>query len=164
MKSKQHLDNFVTIMTFTYPMELAVLRGRLEADGIECRVLDELTVQVNPFYSNAIGGVKLQVRESDIQKAIGILIEGGYIKNEDLQPPKGQTKPDRATLTSKEVNIKCPNCGSGEVSKNKFSEKAFAISVLLLGFPLPFINKTYRCFDCGQNFKKLMNSRTENIK
>jgi type III secretory pathway lipoprotein EscJ len=66
-------------MTFTYPMELAVLRTRLEADGIECLVLDELTVQANPLYSNAVGGVKLQVRESDIQKAVEILKDGGYI-------------------------------------------------------------------------------------
>lgn len=78
-------------------MELAILRGRLEADGIECRVLDELTVQVNPFYSNAIGGIKLQVKESDIQKAIEILKEGGYIKDEDLQAPKSQMKLDNAT-------------------------------------------------------------------
>ena len=78
-------------------MELAILRGRLDADGIECRVLDELTVQVNPFYSNAIGGIKLQVKERDIQRAVEILKEGGYIKDEDLQPPKSQTKLDNAT-------------------------------------------------------------------
>lgn len=93
----QQMNNFVTIMTFLNPMELAVLRGRLEADGIECRVLDELTAQVNPFYANAIGGIKLQVRESDVQKAIEILKEGGYIKDEDLQPPKNQAKLDKIT-------------------------------------------------------------------
>ena len=91
------MDNFVTIMTFTHPTELAVLRTRLEADGIECLVLDELTAQVNPFYSNAIGGVKLQVKESDVPKTIEILKEGGYIKDEDLQPSKSFTKLDNAT-------------------------------------------------------------------
>lgn len=91
------MDNFVTIMTFTHPTELAVLRTRLEADGIECLVLDELTAQVNPFYSNAIGGVKLQVKESDVPRTIEILKEGGYIKEEDLHQPKNLIKLDNAT-------------------------------------------------------------------
>jgi hypothetical protein len=91
------LSNFVTIMTFNHPTELLVLRSRLEADGIECSVLDELTAQLNPFYSNAIGGVKLQVKESDLSKAITILKESGYIKEEELQISKRFTKFDNAT-------------------------------------------------------------------
>jgi hypothetical protein len=35
---------------------------------------------------------KISASESDIQKAIEILKEGGYIKDEDLQPSKNQTK------------------------------------------------------------------------
>jgi len=84
-------------MTFTYPTELAVLRLRLEAEGIECRVLDELTVQVYSLYSNAIGGIKLQVKESDVPKTIEILKEGGYIIDQDLQPSKSFLKLDNAT-------------------------------------------------------------------
>ena len=57
-------------------------------------------------------------------------------------------------MKNKELDIKCPNCGSDEVIKSKLSMQAFAISVLLLGFPLPFIRKTYHCFDCGHDFKK----------
>jgi uncharacterized Zn finger protein len=57
-------------------------------------------------------------------------------------------------LRNKNQNINCPNCGSDEVSKLKLSGQAFAISVLLLGFPLPFVSKTYHCFDCGHDFKK----------
>jgi hypothetical protein len=81
-------NNFVTILTLNHPHELAIARGKLQSEGIECFVKDELTIQVNPFYSNAIGGAKLQVRESDIEKAVEILKEGGYIKDNDLQTPK----------------------------------------------------------------------------
>lgn len=91
------MDNFVTIMTFNHPAELAVLRPRLEADGIECVVLDELAAQVAPFYSNAIGGVKLQVKESDVLRAMEILKVGGYINGEDLQHQENLTKFDRVT-------------------------------------------------------------------
>ena len=81
-------NNFITVLTFSYPSEAAIIRGRLEAEGIECFVQDELTVQVNPFYSNAVGGVKLQVRESDLEQAVEILKEAGYIKEEDFKPSK----------------------------------------------------------------------------
>lgn len=78
-------NNFVTVLTVYYSHETALIRGRLEAEGIECNVIDELTVQVNPLYSNAIGGVKLQVRESDFENAIVILKEGGYLTDSDLE-------------------------------------------------------------------------------
>jgi hypothetical protein len=81
-------DNYITVLTFTYPYEVAIIRGRLESEGIECFVQDELTVQVHPFYSNAIGGVKLQVKASDLQQAVEILKETGYLKDEDLQAPE----------------------------------------------------------------------------
>lgn len=84
-------------MTFTYPSELAVLRILLEAEGIECLVMDELTAQVNPFYSNAIGGVKLQVKESDIPRTIEILKEGGYLKNEPIPQQESLAKIDKAS-------------------------------------------------------------------
>jgi hypothetical protein len=53
--------------------------------------------------------------------------------------------------TTKE--IKCPNCGSGETSKPQLSRQAIAISILILGFPVPFMSKTCHCFDCGEDFK-----------
>lgn len=54
-----------------------------------------------------------------------------------------------------EINkIKCPSCGSDEISKPRLSSQAFAISVLLLGFPLPFLSRTFHCFNCRIDFKK----------
>ena len=81
-------DKFVTVFTYTYVYEGAILRSRLESEGITCFVKDELMAQVNPFYSNAIGGIELQVLESDLPRAVEILKEAGYIKDEDLQPDK----------------------------------------------------------------------------
>lgn len=92
------MDNFVTIKTFAYPIDLAVIRGRLEAEGIECVAQDELMAQANPFLSNAIGGIKLQVRQRDLQKAIEILEEGGYLKESDFLPTPLYTKLDNATF------------------------------------------------------------------
>lgn len=93
------MDDFVTVATFTYPTELVIIRARLESEGIECFAKDEMTVQVHNFYSNAIGGIKLQVKQSDTDKAIEILKDAGYIKEADFQPPKFWIKLD--SLTSK---------------------------------------------------------------
>jgi len=92
------LYNWITIKTFTLPIEAAIIRGRLESEGIECFLTNELTTQVNPLYSNAIGGVELQVRESDLQNAIAILKEGGYLPDEDALPSTFLLKLDSITL------------------------------------------------------------------
>jgi hypothetical protein len=82
------MDRYVTISTFMFPTEVVVVQGRLESEGIECRLKDELTVQVHNFYSNALGGVKLQVPERDAERAKAMLKEWGHIKEGD---PEDQT-------------------------------------------------------------------------
>ncbi len=79
------MPKLVIIYTATYPQDILVLRARLESENIECFVQDELTLQTNPFYSNAIGGVKLQVKQEDAELAKEVLREGGYI-------PEGEDK------------------------------------------------------------------------
>src|SRR5690606_939026 len=68
-------------MTFVFPTELAVVKSKLESEGIECRVLDEHTVQVHNFLSQAIGGVRLQVAESNLERARTILEENKLFEN-----------------------------------------------------------------------------------
>ncbi len=64
------MSHLVTIRIFTYPHEAYVIRGRLESEGIQTFLKDEMTVQVHNFYSNAVGGVKLQVLTEDVDKAL----------------------------------------------------------------------------------------------
>jgi hypothetical protein len=75
------MNKFITIATFSYPSEVAIIKGRLESEGIECFIKDELTIQVNNFFSNAIGGIKLQVRENDVTAARAILENAGYAED-----------------------------------------------------------------------------------
>ncbi|MGD1845481.1 MAG: hypothetical protein ACFB10_08820 [Salibacteraceae bacterium] len=83
--------------TFTYPEELIFLSGRLESEGIESRVLDELTVQTNPLYSGAVGGVKLQVRESDLSRTREVLTLAGYTEPSETTLPGFWIKFDQWT-------------------------------------------------------------------
>jgi len=76
-------EKFVTVFTFNFAYEAYIVRGRLESEGIECFLQDEYYLQLNPFATSAIGGVKLQVWEKDLNRTIEILKETGYFKEED---------------------------------------------------------------------------------
>ena len=67
------MSKWVTVLTVGLPQHMWVIRTRLESEGIECFAKDELTVQSDNLYSNAVGGVKLQVQEDDVPRAIEIL-------------------------------------------------------------------------------------------
>src|SRR4051812_21631861 len=98
------MDNFVTIKTFNYSNEVAIIRARLESEGIECFIKDELTIQLNPFYSNTIGGVKLQVRQHDVPLAIEILKDTGYLSTEVEQPSLAEKRIARITSVIPFIN------------------------------------------------------------
>jgi hypothetical protein len=63
--------DLVTIATFRYAPEMGLVRSKLESEGIECFVKDELTSQT--YIYNAVGGMKLQVRSGDAEKARDIV-------------------------------------------------------------------------------------------
>jgi hypothetical protein len=69
------MNDWVTIASFTYPHEVTVLEGVLETEGIECFIKDGNIVSTNPLYSNAIGGVKIQVNQNDVERANEIVKE-----------------------------------------------------------------------------------------
>jgi hypothetical protein len=150
-------EKFITVLTATYGYEIAVIRGRLESEGIACFVKDELTVQVNPFYSNAIGGVKLQVRESDLNQALEILKETGYIQAGEAQPSGEPSRMNDSCgerqKTNDEKEILCPVCGSEEVAPFRKAGWLSLITLPLFTYPAPFLQKRYYCFNCRQKFK-----------
>lgn len=91
------MENRITIITFTLPHQAHLAKGVLESAGIEVQIRDELTAQVNNFYSNAIGGVKLQVKDTDFEQAQQILIESGFITPQENKPNKFLVKFDNLT-------------------------------------------------------------------
>lgn len=73
------MNNWIILFSFTYPHEAHIAQAKLQSENIETRVRDELTVQVHNFYSNAIGGVKLEVQARDYTRAVELLKESGII-------------------------------------------------------------------------------------
>lgn len=70
---------WTTIHTVTYPADAYVIKPVLENEGFEVFLKDELTVQVDNFISNAIGGIKIQVHSDKAKEAYDFLIEKGLI-------------------------------------------------------------------------------------
>jgi len=69
------MAKLVTIAAFHDPIQAHLSRMRLETNGITSFLADEYIVSIQPFYSSAVGGVRLQVRDTDVTRALEILNE-----------------------------------------------------------------------------------------
>lgn len=69
------MENFVTVAIFNYPHEIAVLRSRLDLEGIPHYFENETLVDVVPMYSLAVGGIRLKVHHKDAPLVKQILKE-----------------------------------------------------------------------------------------
>jgi hypothetical protein len=68
------MEKLITIKTYTYLTgEVLMLKLNLEAEGIMCFLKDEMTITADPLISNALGGIKLQIKESDLELAKMVL-------------------------------------------------------------------------------------------
>ena len=84
-------DRLVTIATFWSPVEANLARNNLDAAGIRAILVGEETVGMAWHLTNAIGGVKVQVREADADRALVVLDEISPVHAEPLS-----TEPDAA--------------------------------------------------------------------
>lgn len=67
--------SWITVARFSLPFEAHVARARLDSEGITAMVVDEHTINMQWLYSDAMGGVRLQVEEPDAERASAILAE-----------------------------------------------------------------------------------------
>ncbi|MFW5886164.1 MAG: putative signal transducing protein [Bacteroidota bacterium] len=91
------MNDWIIITTFTYPHEAHLAKAKLESEGINVQLRDEMTTQVHNFYSNAIGGVKFLVQENDYTNAYKLLIDSGYLKEPEQSENKLVTLFDKKT-------------------------------------------------------------------
>lgn len=105
-----------TIATFSYAPEMGLVRSKLESEGIECFVKDELTSQT--YIHNAVGGMKLQVKAEDAERARKLIEEMGVFNSSSEKGP-GMKQFDR-------LSRKMPLLG-----KATFVVRFFALLVLI---------------------------------
>lgn len=132
----------VTIATFSFPAEAHIAKTILDREGIWSFIADDNIITWNWLYSNAVGGVKLQVRQPDVKRALQLLNE----------KPDG-TKALDEELGEDEQREKCPSCQSPLVHYETYNERLVFLSWLLLRFPLPFLKRKWKCSACGHEWK-----------
>ena len=69
------MSELVKIGTYLDMVQAVLAKSKLEAYGIYCFMQDENLVQTDWLRTIAYGGVKLFVREADVQQAMDILNE-----------------------------------------------------------------------------------------
>lgn len=134
--------DFITLRTFDNSIETHILKSKLESEGIRCYIFDEHIVTMNPLFNQTVGGIKLRIAATDLERAQVILnqIDEVEVKSED------------GTI------VNCPKCGSNSYYSGYKSMKgtkgilSIVISFLFLVFPVYF--KTLKkCKSCGHEFK-----------
>lgn len=134
MKSK-----FTTVARYQYSAEAQIVRGRLESEGIQVFLSDNITIDTDPLVSNAIGGVKLKVLTEDVLKAKHIL---STIKAYSIEDNGNQ--------------ICCPKCSSNHISLYSSIKDFKSFFCFIVGFlfgTLPFNTRYhYKCEKCHFEF------------
>lgn len=137
-------NDLVAVRFYDDPMEAHLGRCLLQNEGIEAYVNDEYFIGLNRALGVALGGVKLKVAETDKEQALLILHETEHrpYLDEDDQP------------------IKCPKCGSEEltngVSKLRTKSDIFywGLALLFAVYPIS-MDRSMRCDKCGHFFRPL---------
>ena len=134
--------NFIIAQVYTNYIDANITMGRLQEEGINCWLKDENTVTIDPILTNAVGGIKLMVPQSQAERAFELL---------------------KQFRSEQQSVLKCPRCGSGNVEFVTTPRKASNWLGAIVGFL--FLNyalsgdKVYHCFDCGNEFENLPDSK-----
>jgi predicted RNA-binding Zn-ribbon protein involved in translation (DUF1610 family) len=133
--------SLVTVRRYRDLTEALVGRAQLESAGIPAWIADEHLVRMNWFYSNLLGGMRLQIEIRDEAAALEILDEG--------VPASIEYGQEEAY-----VQPTCPKCGSAEITLGAGTESGRSlIALYLLSLPVPPREAAWHCNLCGAIWK-----------
>jgi hypothetical protein len=123
----------VTVRKFRDLPEALLAKGSLDSAGIEAFLVDDNVIRLDWFWSNLMGGIKLQVNREDAEEAIGIL---------DQPIPEGFD----VTGIGEYEQPRCPKCQSLDVNFRELDPAAYLS--LAISVPMPFHRRAWRCHAC----------------
>jgi hypothetical protein len=129
----------VTVGSYSTKYEADLVRLKLEDLEFHPTLADAETVSVNWLWSNALGGVKVQVPASESEEARGVLTS---------EPGDDEDRQDAGEAPV----AACPRCGSPD-SRYFLDKRGSFLTWLMLGIPiLPATSKRV-CSVCGRKWK-----------
>jgi hypothetical protein len=126
------LRNLVTIRQFRDLPDALLAKGSLESAGIEAVLTDENIVRLDWFWSNLMGGIKLNVDPENVEAANSILNQP-IPENFDVSGIGEYEQP------------RCPKCQALDVNFQELDPAAYASLILV---PVPFHRRAWRCHSC----------------
>jgi Putative prokaryotic signal transducing protein len=136
-------EEMVTIAKFFSLGEAKVAQGRLSSEGISVFVCDEHTHAINWHMGAAFGGIRLQVPERQVVRALEIL--DGFVPD--------ATEEDAET----EEVLCCPECESLEIREvSNPKPRQISLWSSVIPFPEPRTQATHcwRCLMCGYRWQE----------
>lgn len=132
-------ETFKLIGRYQYTSEALIYKSKLESEEIEVFIMDNNTVDSNPLYSNAVGGVKLFVNFENEEKAKFILSQISDF-----------------SLDENNQLMKCPKCNEEQIEmvtsiKDFKSFLTFLFSILIVLIPF-YSRYKYKCQSCKFEF------------
>lgn len=133
---------FTTIDRTTNAIEAHIIRGHLEAEGIPAFVAHEHHIWARWDLSNALGGVKIQIFDEQLDDAKHVLnnIHQG-IYTTALEDEWGPLE-----------ELRCPVCDSIAVKKRLALWRTAFLVLWMTCLTIPFRHGAYRCRDCGRRW------------
>jgi Putative prokaryotic signal transducing protein len=127
----------VTLQHFRDGPEALLAKGKLESAGIACALADGNLVRMDWLLSNAIGGIRLQVHEQEVESARAIL-------NEPIPPEFSEEE-----VGEPYAQPRCPRCYSLDIGFEKINRFWTYGLWLLLSFPILVRKNNWKCYTCG---------------
>lgn len=133
--------DLVTVARYDSSIRAHIVKAHLEGHDMVCFVFDAHMIDLNPLVSNALGGVKIKVREKDAEEAIRLI----------------QALEDAPYTDDNDEVIACPNCGSTSYYTHFNSMRdarsiiAFLIAFWTFVFPI-YRKRVLRCKECDTEF------------
>ncbi len=141
----------VTLAAFNLPYQAHLAKSRLEAAGIPVFIRDEHLIRMMPFFSQALGEVKVQVPDVHLKEAREILDSAADFELQDEEALQA-TMPEEPGPEPPEL-MECSQCGSkGFVEELHYPVERF-LNGLLLGLPYLWLGRPLQCHACRHTFR-----------
>jgi hypothetical protein len=127
----------IIIKTFNNYFLAHIALTRMQADGIECYLLDEHTITLDPMLANPLGGIKLAVKQEDFFVADKLL---------------------SAYHLEYMLSATCPQCGSNSFSHIPKKEATNYLTAILTWAVSNYAvapKYVYVCGNCGYECETL---------
>ena len=126
--------SLAVVASFTKIHEAYFAKNELVLEGIGSFVFDEYIIGAHPFYSNAVGGVKLVVPDEEIEKAKPIVYKYQERQKEYLDS----------------LSQRCPNCNSSNIrQKSIFHIVLSIVCIFVFGIIWVVFYRKSKCNECG---------------